>query len=75
MAPRTAARTGTIIVGVVLTALGLLIAFGFRAGNCVDGPTMSTCTSGPAPHALVIGLTIAVIGAVVAWLGARRRRG
>ena len=75
MAQRTAVRTGTIVVGVVLIVVGLLTAFGYRVGSCVDGPTMGTCTSGPAPYALVIGFAVAVIGAVVVWLGARRRRG
>jgi len=75
MAPRTAARTGTIVVGVVLVVVGLLIAFGFRVGSCVDGPDVSTCTSGPAPYALAIGFAVAVIGAVVVWREARKRRG
>jgi len=40
-----------------------------------DGPTVSICTSGPAPYALLVGCAVAGAGVVVALLGLRRRRG
>lgn len=67
-------RIGVAVVGVIIMVLGVLVLVGFRVGTCVDGPVESTCTSGPAPFAVPLGIAVIAVGALVTYLGARRRR-
>ena len=62
------------MVGALMVAVGLMVAFGFGVGTCADGPTASTCTSGLMPQAVVIGLIVVAAGAFVAYRGVTRHR-
>ena len=65
---------GWLIAAVIAAPLSLALIFGFRTGSCQDSAdaAASSCTQGPDPTALLLGLAGAVF-VTVALVRAFRR--
>ena len=65
---------GWLIAAVIATPLSLALIFGFRTGSCQDSAdaAASSCTQGPEPTALLLGLA-GVVFVTVALIRAFRR--
>lgn len=65
---------GWLIAAVIAALLSLVLIFGFRTGSCQDSAdaAASSCTQGPEPTALLLGLAGAVF-VTVALIRAFRR--
>ena len=65
---------GWLIAAVIAALLSLVLFFGFRTGSCQDSAdaAASSCTQGPEPTALLLGLAGAVF-VTVALIRAFRR--
>ena len=59
MKARTPVRRGWLLAAVIDGVLSVLIIAGFQMGSCQDSldPAASSCSQGPEPLALLLGLT------------------
>ena len=74
MRSRARVHVGWLIAAVVAAPLSVVLIFGFRTGSCQDSAdaAASSCTQGPEPMALLLGLAGAVF-VTVALIRAFRR--
>ena len=75
MRSRARVHGGWLIAGLVAALLSVLIVFGFQTGSCQDSlnPAASSCTQGPEPFAILLGLAGAVF-VIFALIRAFRRQ-
>jgi hypothetical protein len=75
MASQARVHGGWLIAALIVASLSVLIAFGFQTGSCQDSPdpAASSCTQGPEPFAILLGLAGAVF-VVFALIRAFRQR-
>jgi hypothetical protein len=75
MRARARVHGGWLIAALVAALLSVLIVLGFQRGSCQDSldPAASSCTQGPEPFAIPLGLAGAVF-VIFALIRAFRRR-